>query len=252
MLRDQMAKQGVFLFRWRSFLPLLLIPLAAVAMLESDFFERQFGETAENLWDVGCVLVSFAGLGIRMFTVGFVPAGTSGRNTRDQRADVLNTTGIYSTVRNPLYLGNFLMLIGAVLAIQVWWFVVIVTFLFWIYYERIIAAEEAFLAEKYGKTYTDWASETPVILPDLKRWRKPAMAFSWRTVFRREYNGIYLITVLFLVIEFLQDVVYEGQSIGDWLRGEYGWAVLFGVGTLVFFTLRTLKKHTNVLAVDGR
>ncbi|MGB8874133.1 MAG: hypothetical protein WCC75_12145, partial [Desulfobaccales bacterium] len=43
---------------------------------------------------------------------GLPPRGTSGRNTQGQVAETLNTTGIYSLVRNPLYLGNFLIWLG--------------------------------------------------------------------------------------------------------------------------------------------
>lgn len=47
-----------------------------------------------------------------MATIGQVPKGTSGRNTSQQVADTLSTDGVYSVVRHPLYLGNFLMCMG--------------------------------------------------------------------------------------------------------------------------------------------
>ena len=62
--------------------------------------------------------MSFFGLGIRVFTVGFTPKNTSGRNTAEQIADVLNTSGIYSMVRHPLYVGNFFMWLGIGLLTQ--------------------------------------------------------------------------------------------------------------------------------------
>ena len=55
------------------------------------------------------IIISFLGEAIRIFTVAYTPAGTSGRNTKQQLADTLNTTGIYSLLRHPLYLGNFFM-----------------------------------------------------------------------------------------------------------------------------------------------
>lgn len=119
LLKDQLAAQGSFLFRWRSFLPLLLAVPALAALPQSGYFEYWFGEFAEEIWDTICVLVAFSGLALRVATVGFAPSGTSGRNTAEQRADTLNTSGLYSAVRNPLYLGNMITLFGFVLAIKV-------------------------------------------------------------------------------------------------------------------------------------
>lgn len=50
---------------------------------------------------------------------------------------------MYSIVRNPLYFGNLLIAIGLALLPGVWWLLLIVGLAFFIYYERIIAAEEA-------------------------------------------------------------------------------------------------------------
>ena len=58
--------------------------------------------------------------------MGFAPRGTSGRNTLGQVAEVLNTSGMYSVVRNPLYLGNFVIWLGLALFIKVWWCILIV------------------------------------------------------------------------------------------------------------------------------
>ena len=73
------------------------------------FTNRQailFDETEELIF----LGVSLLGEAIRIFTVGYAPRNTSGRNTiTGQIADELNVTGIYSQLRHPLYLGNFLM-----------------------------------------------------------------------------------------------------------------------------------------------
>ena len=119
LLKDQLIRQGSFLFRWRSFLPLLLAIPALTALPQSGYFEIWFGESAEEVWDVFCILVAISGLAIRIATVGFAPAGTSGRNTFGQRAEVLNTSGLYSVVRNPLYVGNIITLLGFLLAFKV-------------------------------------------------------------------------------------------------------------------------------------
>jgi len=64
-LRERFVEQGNWLFRRRGYLPFLLFPLFVIAI-------REAGETS-SIYELICVLVSFIGLGIRCFTVGFVP-----------------------------------------------------------------------------------------------------------------------------------------------------------------------------------
>jgi len=56
------------------------------------------------------IALSMFGFIIRAIAIGTTPKGTSGRNTKEgQVAESLNTKGIYSMVRHPLYLGNYFM-----------------------------------------------------------------------------------------------------------------------------------------------
>lgn len=90
------------------------------------------------------IYVGLFGFLIRIYTIGFTPKNTLGRNTKeDQIAGELNTKGLYSLTRNPLYVGNFIGM-GAVLFTGVFWFFILFIFIFWLYYERIIFAEEVF------------------------------------------------------------------------------------------------------------
>ena len=99
--------------------------------------------------------ISFSVLGflVRFYTIGTTPKGTSGRNTKEQVADVLNSSGMYSMVRHPLYLGNYLIWLGISLASFNIYFAVIMSLLFWLYYERIMFAEERFLERKFGDDF---------------------------------------------------------------------------------------------------
>ncbi len=251
-LHDTMVRHGHQMFRWRSYLPLLLIGPLFIAFRESTYLETLVGDTVEDLWVLFCFILSLSGLAVRAITVGFVPAGTSGRNTKGQKADVLNTTGLYSVVRNPLYLGNFIIILGVVLSIKVWWLVIIFSFGFFIYMERIILAEEKFLSEKFGQAYDDWRAKTPVIIPNFKLWTKPNMNFSWKTVLRREYPGLLAIGTAFFATEMIIDLIFEGENISEWVAEDYIWPVTYAVIIVFCLTLRYLKKHTKILKVEGR
>ena len=244
-LREEFESAGNWLFRWRSYLPLVVLGIFLFAM--SDYEYPGHSENLHHLWGAFCLIISFFGLGIRIFTIGHTPKGTSGRKTKKQVADTLNTTGIYSVVRNPLYLGNFFMGLGIALFAYLWWLVLIYILIFWLYYERIIFAEEAFLRNKFGNEYLDWANSTPVFVPKISKYRKANLPFSWRNVFKREYNGFFAVIVVLFVLETVGELFAEGE-----LDFELGWMLLLGLGFIVWLSLRSLNKYTTILNVDGR
>ncbi|MFH1919384.1 MAG: isoprenylcysteine carboxylmethyltransferase family protein [Planctomycetota bacterium] len=244
-LEKELARTGHFLFRWRGCLPVVLALPTLLAMRE--FQDANDSHVQHEAWVLFSMAVSFFGLGVRAVTIGYTPKGTSGRNTRRQRASVLNTTGMYSVVRHPLYLGNAIIWLGVSMFCQTWWLTVIFILAFWIYYERIMMAEEEFLREEFGDAYLDWASRTPAFIPAPSRWRRPDLPFSLRKVLRREYTGFFAIVACFFVLESTRHVMVYGQ-----LVFEPHWAVIFLAGLLVYATLRTLKKRTHLLVVEGR
>ncbi len=246
-LREEMEKQGDWLFRWRSYVPLIIVPLLLLALTHAEGLEKTVSHRAEALWEGFSLAVAVAGFAVRCFVGGTVPAGTSGRNTTEQIADQLNTTGAYSVVRHPLYVGNFLTMLGVALFTQVWWFVVISVLAFWVYYERIMFAEEAYLEAKFGEAFREWTKRTPAFIPRLSAWQPPALPFCWRTVLKREHTGILWITLAFALVDFLADGISEGH----W-RLDPTWGVALALGAAAYVVLLTLKKKTSVLAVEGR
>ena len=101
-LREDLSRQGEWLFRHRSYLPLILLPVLIASLREPPFLERLLGVGAERGYELVCIAISFFGLVVRCYAIGHAPAGTSGRNTKQQETAALNTTGIYSAVRHPL------------------------------------------------------------------------------------------------------------------------------------------------------
>lgn len=251
-LYQRMIQDGQNMFRWRSYLPLLFIGPLMLAFHESTRMEELVGDKLEDVWVLFCFLLSLSGIALRAFTVGFVPASTSGRNTTEQRADFLNTKGMYSIVRNPLYFSNFIIILGVLLSIKVWWLVLIASLFFFIYMERIILTEENFLENKFGDTYKTWREKTPVIVPKLKLWEAPGVAFSWKTVLKREYPGLLAVGTVFFVTEFITDVFFEKETVMEWLKEDYIWPITYAIIIVFCLTLRHLKKHTKLLKVEGR
>jgi len=244
-LSESFERSGEWLFRRRSYLPVLLFLIVVPAMW--GFRYPEGSHLLDELWELFCLAVSLLGLALRSYAVGTTPSGTSGRNTHGQVASQLNTTGLYSVVRHPLYLGNYFMWLGVALFPRIWWLAVIISLLFWRYYERIMFAEEAFLRKQFGTVFETWAERTPAFLPKFKNWEPPALPFSWRTVLRREYSGFYGVIASLTFLEGISDFFESGH----W---EYDpmWGAIFGVATVIYLTLMTLKRRTRVLSLIGR
>jgi protein-S-isoprenylcysteine O-methyltransferase Ste14 len=244
-LKEEFESSGNWLFRWRSYVPLVMVPVLLLAMHEYSLPAKN--ETLYHLWDAFCLLISSLGLVIRILTIGYTPKGTSGRNTKKQVAFTLNTTGMYSITRNPLYLGNFVIGLGFALLLYLWWLVVIYVLAFWLYYERIIFAEEEFLRSKFGDEYLNWADETPAFIPDFRKFSKAALRFSWKNVLKREYNGFLTIIATMFALKTVGGLFACGT-----LDFDKSWLVLLCLGMAVWVTFRTLKVHTTLLNEEGR
>jgi protein-S-isoprenylcysteine O-methyltransferase Ste14 len=245
MLVDEFQKAGNWLFRWRSYLPLVLVVLAIPAAQASAWRHSSACATAD--WEILCLVIALLGLAIRVLTVGYVPAGTSGRNTLKQVAATLNASGMYSVVRHPIYLGNFLMWFGVSLLPRCWWFTLITVLIFWLYYERIMFAEEGFLLEQFGEQYRDWAARTPAFIPKLASWVRPNLPFSLKSAISREYSTLFTIIALFTLFNVIIAWFSRGIPVPDRFT-----VTLFIIGLLIYGSIRYLKKRTDLLRTEGR
>lgn len=244
-----MERSGNRLFRSRSYLPLVLYVMAMLVI---------FSGTASHLdhrslsWSLICLAVGLFGQFIRALTVGFTPKGTSGRNTKEgQVAETLNTGGIYSLVRHPLYLGNFFMWLSIILYVGNWWFTAVCCLLFWVYYERIMFAEEAFLRRKFGPAYAFWSEKTPAFFPNFKNFKKAEVPFSIRNVLKREYNGFFALFLSFALVNAMHNFMLYGYFDPKYSLDPL-WLYSLPGAFVVFVVLRFLKKKTRALDVRGR
>lgn len=243
-LIEEFDKTGNWLFRYRTYLPLVLYIFATLVI----FLDKTPSFSHLDPVSIGaCLAVTFLGLVIRSVAIGYVPRFTSGRNTKKQVAEVLNTEGIYSIVRHPLYLGNFFMWMGIVLYIGNWWFSLAIALVFWLYYERIMFAEEYFLRNKFGATYLNWAGKTPAFIPRFSQWSRPGMEFSFKNVLKREENGFFAAVLSFAYVDFFKNLVLFNQ-----FKLSLFWIIFTAVSFVIFLVIRIIRKKTNLLKVQGR
>lgn len=243
-LIHEMENSGNWLFKRRSWLPLFLI-IAGILMMYLGNRQAILFDLRDEMIFLG---ISLLGELIRILTVGFAPQNTSGRNTVEgQIADELNTTGLYSIVRHPLYVGNFFMWLGPVLFLRSAWFTIVFCLVYWLYYERIMFAEEQFLRRKFGEAYDRWSEKVSSFFPYSVKFIRPKLPFSILNVLKREYNSFVNVFIIFALLDlfrnfFLSERIYM-TSIWMWL--------IIGAGA-IWLIVRSVHKFTPWLEVKGR
>jgi protein-S-isoprenylcysteine O-methyltransferase Ste14 len=227
-----MLANGHRLFQSRSLVPLVLLPVVVLALPESARVVARLGDSRNCAIQLTALSIAFAGLLLRCAAVAHAPDGTSSRDTRAMRAPALNTTGMYSIVRHPLYLGAGLMWIGIALSLEVWWLAVIVALTYWIYVERLMLAEEVFLGEQFPAEFSRWASRTRAFVPRPSDWIPSTGRFQLKRL-SSEHNALLTIGVAFPLLQYLANLLGQGLSWHDWSARHGGLMMLFEITAVI-------------------
>jgi len=138
----------------------LLISLPFIFAMLSFSFET------ENEWFIWPV-------GISIFLLGFLVRiwGQQHLHYRLKVRKLLTTTGPYSFVRNPIYLGNILIGLGLVVTSELLWLVPITLLYCFCVYSFVVSYEEGHLSEKYSESYRRYMLEVPRWFPQTIRFK---------------------------------------------------------------------------------
>jgi protein-S-isoprenylcysteine O-methyltransferase Ste14 len=228
-----MVKIGNFLFHYRNG----LFPLVyALLIVKSQPLMADY-----RLAALCGFLVAASGQLLRAVTVGLEYIIRGGRD-RQVYADKLVQGGIFAHCRNPLYVGNYVILLGVGLASNSVLFCAIAVPFFAIAYWAIIAAEENYLRNKFGSQFDDYCTRVNRLMPNLSGLGRTlaGMRFNWRRLITAEYGSafIWLAAVPLVTLK------------NAWMAGEYdagnpivwiAWGLL-GVAILAYALARFLKK----------
>jgi protein-S-isoprenylcysteine O-methyltransferase Ste14 len=243
-LVHEFERSGNWLFKRRSWLPVVLIIAGIIVLYLTNRQAILFNSTEELIF----LGVSLFGEAIRIYTVGYAPRNTSGRNTiAGQIADELNTTGIYSLVRHPLYLGNFFMWLGPVLFVRTFVFTVIFILIYWLYYERIMFAEEQFLRGKFGDAYDKWSEKVKAFIPRLKGFIKPSVRFSFKSVLSREHNSFINIFLIYIILD-----LFRNYFVSERIYPTPMWIYIGIPAGIIYLAVSLIHKKTSWLVEEGR
>ncbi|PVD49714.1 S-isoprenylcysteine methyltransferase [Terrimonas sp.] len=230
---------GNFFFKYRN---LLFIVLYLLLFVPSPplFSEAAFGSNY-YIWPLVLgLLVTVTGQITRGMTIGLAYIIRGGKDGK-VHADQLVTQGIFNHCRNPLYVGNILMLAGVgILANSLLYMSVIIP-LFLFIYQSIVLAEENFLRGKFGESFETYCKKVNRWVPSLKGISATfsSMKFKWKRWLIKEYNTQFVwLTGITLIILFK----YPQLTQNDTGKRNVVLAVILPVLLLYYFTIRYLKK----------
>lgn len=193
------VKLGQWLFSHRTYLPVIFIPL----------FVFLHGKEIESYWSfyLGGFLV-VAGEATRIWGVSY--AGSITR-TRKRRLNKLVTNGPFAHVRNPLYIGNFLLWTGFTIASEVFWLIPIVWLWFFVQYWAIIRWEETILEETFGESYMRYKHAVPCWFPQFSSYpvrsgHRPMIGPALRSE-----RGTFAVIILVVLILIGKELLFRGR-----------------------------------------
>ncbi len=239
MYQHELARSGEALFKIRGhYLTGVVIIGVLIAYVTRDYGPFT-SAVADQAWFWGAVAVAVIGALIRIVTSGFAAPGTSGNSKDVPKAAELNTTGPYSLVRNPLYVGRIVNFTGLAMMSGSWEYGLVVFLVSVLVYERVAAFEEEFLRKEFPQAHAQWAVEVPFLLPRLHGWVPPKYPFWWRRCVRREVKKVYwLVTALAAY-----DLARHDWDINRFFENPT-WLVLWGGMVIASLVIYGLSKTT--------
>lgn len=234
-----MIEIGNFFFRYRNTLFIFLY-LALFIPSPGLFTEEHFGHHYYFIPIIAGLVITFTGQAIRGATIGLAYIIRGGKDGQVYAEDLV-TQGIFNHCRNPLYLGNILMLLGVgVLSNSLFYLAVLIP-LFLLIYHAIVLAEENFLRKKFGPQFDAYSKKVNRWIPNLTNISATfkSMKFNGKRWLLKEYNTQYVWLsgiVLILLLTYPQLTDYDTHLRNLLL------AILLPLLLLGYLTIRYLKK----------
>lgn len=234
-----MINVGNFLFRYRNTVFFLVVFALILSTRPQFVFESAF---LDNCMDGVGFAVALTGQALRALVIGLEYIKRGGRDKKIT-ADRLVQGGIFAHSRNPLYLGNILILIGLGIIYNSIW-VYILGFSFFIFgYLAIVIAEETFLKAKFGAEYEAYCKSVPRFIPRFTGIRSTISegAFNWTRFLKKEYNLICIWVSSAVFLEIWEEFLHFGYDARK--KTILALSLCLIPIFIFYFVIRYLKKH---------
>jgi len=237
-LQSLSVETGDWFFKYRNYVfPAVLVALFA-GLQPTPFM----GSPVIDAWlDMLGLLIALAGSSLRAWVIGLAYIKRGGLDKK-VHAETLVDSGMFAVCRNPLYVGNALVLLGLfVVHNNALAYLIGIPF-FIIAYWCIVAAEEKFLAAKFGEAYSAYCARVNRFWPDFSRYSDAVqgMEFNWRRIVIKDYSTIYTWVAGMMVLIAYEHASWNGASFLDALSSV---AIPILIATVIVALVRVLKKR---------
>jgi protein-S-isoprenylcysteine O-methyltransferase Ste14 len=237
---------GRFVFRYRDYLA-VVAALATIAFMPPIAFLH--GDNSDLALDAVGLAVALAGQALRAVVIGLAYIKRGGRN-KEITADRLVCEGVFAHSRNPLYVGNFLIVTGLLIMWNSPLAYLVVLSILGASFLSIVRAEEQFLIGRFGDEYVDYCRRVPRFIPRLAGFGETLAQFDfdWRRLIRKEYGTTFAWVTVALVVFVVEKAWWHGVdaalprariAVGSWL-----------VALALYLTARWLKKTHRIDSSD--
>lgn len=246
-----MVAIGNFFFKYRNWIFILFYGALFIPSWQL-FSPKQFG-SCYYIWPISIGLfITCLGQLIRGLTIGLAYIVRGGKEGKPY-AEGLVTDGIFNHCRNPLYVGNILMLLGVGILANSLVYVVIVIPIFLFIYQAIVLAEENFLRGKFGPGFVAYCKKVNRWIPNLKGIGKTfrSMEFSWKRWILKEHTTQFIWLIGITLIFFINYPHLTGsdkepanglEALGQGYERLIKLGVILGALLFIYIFIRYLKK----------
>lgn len=183
-----------------------------------------FGRTTEFQFRLG-VCLAIVGELIRLWANGYVGHVKVNRTEQPRgglKIGRLVTAGPYAFVRNPLYLGTFLIGAGFCIAMGNWWLSLLAMACFLFIYGEKMRTEEELLRQECGERYSDYFAKVSRWIPNFRRYADPQGRWAWQgIVASKELKTVVWVTVFLVLLYFREEYLQEGRLFGEQVWGKH-------------------------------
>lgn len=217
MLYDSFLRSGYFLRKNKHILPFFLIlsMILALALTKVSHIIP-----SSSILTILCLFIAMLSMIIRWLSL---------RTPAERMPELILSKGIYSIVRHPIYISNFLMVLSMSLYLGILWYTVMTSFLSVLITERIVYQKENCQYNKYGDDFTLWAKTTGAVVPYVLNWQSPVGSREYQFTARRMSPFVLVSVGSFLGISIVKHRILEG-----YFNLPIAWTVAFVVALITF------------------
>ncbi len=236
---------GTFFFKYRnSLFPIIYVCL--VVLTSPGVF---LGNTRVDRYVCALgALIVLAGQIFRMMVIGFTYVRRGGKDGKVYATSLVQS-GFFAHVRNPMYVGNYLIMLGFVFLYgSLWGYLLVVPFFTLVYYS-VVTNEEIYLREKFGHEYIEYEARVNRFVPNFEGITTSLAdyRYNWKKVLRKEYGTITAVLCGLLAIAIWKDLSVFGY---ESKRIEISILSALFLPVVLFYNMTRYFKKTDQLKTE--